>query len=1099
MNKYAVTKSIRFKLKRLRLAEEFGAKAHVREATGEEIRSLVERLRKIKADCTDIFFAKIRYGTHDESERKPVEGVDFYSQFEIRYGWLRNYTKADFYDWKERKTISEERSENQPKRYTLSDVDYLSQEFVRWVNEWDTLCEQLEGFLNQPDDKLKRRNEYAFVLRSLQKRTVFEFIREFVGAIHATNDPKTDDAVVRLLSDIRETETLLAECEAIFLPSQSVGLRIAKATFNYYTLNKTPKMYDEEILRERQILNRSISTFRYKDGTSRYRALASILPDHSIMNQSLDQAYEIIKKWKSEQKNGFLEAAQKKTLTYTDYIAKFPLFEAKEEDFNVFLDRTEEIETLATRRNIETNLELKREMSERLKELKKVRSHFFKSPDHLDAKKPQIIETPNYSELCELYKQIAMERGRSLNRIRSAEREREESQRLQYLSLILEEDGRHYLVLIPRGSGENHKHAKEYIGRMPRTSEAGVTLYHFESLTLRALWKLCFKGERNTFFPKVAEELALDRKKSEETMIRGKKHLLQANFYQDVLKTRVARSAIGGVVDFGGLSAVLERSYECLEDFESDLERTCYVKVAKKMSRAEKDDFITQFDASVLEISSYDLRIEQEDRKEVVERHQEKAHTVKWRKFWEPTNENNGFPIRINPEVSIFWREPLYDLEDKIGYAETIDGNMHKTVVNRFSQEQFTLQTTISVNATEKKSNLMFKTTAEIADSIERFNRNFERDFQGQWIYGIDRGQGQLATLCIARFSNEKNEFGISRFEGFGSIVAWRLKDERYEEEVIRADGTKFLRKAINNVSYFIDREELFEPVESACLDLTAAKLVKGKIVINGDRQTYMKLKILAAKRRIWELRSLGKISFDSHIEYLCAGGKDSADWRNAYGVMIVKSDGGKEDLYWFTDSQLHDENLKKEVVDILNGYLATLHERNAVEDIESLEKVNHLRDSITANMVGIIAHLQSTYPGILALENMDSKEHVGRQFLQTNQNISRRLEWALYRKFQEACLVPPQVKQSIFLREDFSVHQFGIMKFVKIEETSRSCPRCGAINRKKPRGRDLHYACSKCGFDSETTRGEFEPLTDSDRVAAYNIAKNAFDNLFTK
>ncbi len=52
---------------------------------------------------------------------------------------------------------------------------------------------------------------------------------------------KTDEWHKPLESQIPELKTSLAQCEQIYLPSQTSGVAIARASFNYYTINKKTK------------------------------------------------------------------------------------------------------------------------------------------------------------------------------------------------------------------------------------------------------------------------------------------------------------------------------------------------------------------------------------------------------------------------------------------------------------------------------------------------------------------------------------------------------------------------------------------------------------------------------------------------------------------------------------------------------------------------------------------------------------------------------------------------------------------------------------------------------------------------------------------
>jgi len=131
----------------------------------------------------------------------------------------------------------------------------------------------------------------------------------------------------------------------------------------------------------------------------------------------------------------------------------------------------------------------------------------------------------------------------------------------------------------------------------------------------------------------------------------------------------------------------------------------------------------------------------------------------------------------------------------------------------------------------------------------------------------------------------------------------------------------------------------------------------------------------------------------------------------------------------------------RDEMKEYLQNYLNNLRNGNLAKENISIEKINHLRDAITANMVGIIAYLFlfKKYQGIINLENL-----IETHFSQNNENIERRLEWSLYKKFQKFGLVPPQLRQTVFLRkENNQLNQIGIIHFVSKKNTSACCPRC--------------------------------------------------------
>lgn len=187
----------------------------------------------------------------------------------------------------------------------------------------------------------------------------------------------------------------------------------------------------------------------------------------------------------------------------------------------------------------------------------------------------------------------------------------------------------------------------------------------------------------------------------------------------------------------------------------------------------------------------------------------------------------------------------------------------------------------------------------------------------------------------------------------------------------------------------------------------------------------------------------------------------------------------------------------------MLNIYLSQLQNKNRERDILTVEKINHLRDAMAANMVGIIANLYQQYPGIISLENL-STDQLASHFMQSNENISRRLEWRLYNKFQNLGLVPPRLKDSILLRKDNNVKQFGLIHFIPTENTSKNCPYCGETNTKNKTdwNKDKHehrvFDCTnpQCGFNTKSKHKGMEAIDNPDTVASYNIAKALKDKL---
>ena len=1111
---YEITKTIRFELKPQNdLAKNL--KNILEENKEIDIINFLDQLKDIQKFFLDIFILNSK---EDNSE---YLNLKFVKNREIKYSWLRSYLKSDFYDWREKAGKNE-------KEYKLSEVNFLEREFLRWLNEWQELIDKLEYFIHRNEHEQKRRSEIAFIIRHFLKRQNFEFIREFVKSIkdlQGADGIESDEKLQSLHDLLKNAQNNLKACEQEYLPSQSSGIILHKASLNYYILNKTPKEYRdlrEEKERELETVYelenseleklieckfKNVEKFTNSKGKKENK-FGEDFSKREIKNMSLNDLYKNIKNWKALEKSKFNESVriggyvefyeEKKVIesqniknisieeakgeTFNgfgalgdflgverterithkqdyimlgEYIKKyFPIFESQEKDVKEFLQLSNEVKDLGEKKN--ELLQIKRlkekdkavfEITNKIDRKRKEMGKFFNSPVP-----KKVIRTKNYEDICECYKGIAIKRGKIIAEIKSLENEEVQSQLLDHWAVILKEDKKHLVAMIPRGK---HKKAHDFINSNfdKENVDGEVVVYHFKSLTLRALEKLCFKESDDSFKRDVLKTDSRIRFSQYKEEWRKQEWKI-IKFYKEILKSNYAKKYLD-LVDFGGLENFLKTEFDNLEEFESELEKVCYVKIPLKISIKQKDDFVEKFDVKVFEMTTQSISKES--------KRKENAHAKIWIDFWSPENEEKNHVTRLNPEMSVFYREAL----DKRTKFE-----------NRYSEERFTLATTITLNATNKKSDLAFKTTQDIKDHIDEFNENY--NVGGEWIYGIDRGLKELATLNVVKFSCDKNEFGVYEPKEFAKIEVWKIKDLNKSKVFIQEDGYEVLRIIGNNPSYFFTDDgfpdsKFFKKEEVSSIDLTQAKLIKGHIILNGDSKTYLKLKELSAKRRIFELFSTSRIDKDSKFSF----GK----------TIVISGIKFRYPIYWLTEEQKNNQEQKKQLEKLLKEYLQELDKKNKFEDIKKIEKINHLRDAITANMVGIIAHLQKEKKGFIALENLDTKKSemekrlnndgekdkdletgrmvsmIDEHFDQSNQDISRRLEWALYRKFANTGDVPLQIKQSIILRDDFEVDQMGVIKFVKVGGTSSNCPNC-----EKPSGKtNGHFVCKAKDNDCNT------------------------------
>ena len=562
---YEVTKTIRFRLEpvgdRAREVSDSFCVELCREA--KPLKGLVSDLGGFSRTAREILFEQRRDG--EEVLRRKLK---------VKRVWLRSALSRFYFDLPEDERMSKGKA---IPSFPLNQFSFVRESIESWFVSWDSAIQMLADIAKKPEESQSRKREIAGIIMSIQSRRQFDFMRDLMVALCRVNDlSSVDDGVdeIRRLSLELEVEFLRQSTK--YAPSfRGSGLRIAKGTFNFFTLNKSPKELDEaKKAKEREFdepvdehlfegkhreNGRVVSTFRCDDAW--FRTIGYTGSFHGI---PIGTAHEELKNWKAKQKNGFLEATdvflksvRERGYEWSDYNRfkdewretqeKFPLFASSSDDSLRFLRNSWEKDMLVAEKNKQSDAKQKRIIQERIKKKKQDRSVFFDCFQ-------ETLKTKRYFEFCEFFKWVSIKYGKIRAEILGIESERRESQLLRYWCFFVERDSRRFIVFVPRSGSENRpcaKSAKDFLEKAPKETgrEPSVSLSFFQSLTFRALWKLCFKKTENTFFPPVREELIrkfrMDERDFEQWVAKGLQMKLRAGFYQDVLETHSARRGIG--------------------------------------------------------------------------------------------------------------------------------------------------------------------------------------------------------------------------------------------------------------------------------------------------------------------------------------------------------------------------------------------------------------------------------------------------------------------------------------------------------------------------------------------------------------------------
>ena len=1184
-NPYQYTRAIRFKVKQQQQSECFKKRLQW-DKSQVDISTIAEDLSSLHTKLTKLFFYF----------NKKSEKLEFDKKLSVSKNWLKVWHKDIFH-------LSIKNKENKQGKYKLQELKDLHSSLEKWLYDWKKQADQLKKYSQQPKESQARHSDIAYIIRWFLNRQWLSYIQDFLKEAH-TSDPSSDNQIKDLKNKLEQLQKELRSAEQDYLSSDSSGIEIAKASFNYYTVNKKPKDYYEDKLEqlekeryedyftiiknnhwyfwknqedfnqrnkifffksdlEKEWLKRYIDKYN-KDENNEYKIQGDL---QSGIKLSLDQTYHTMKAFKAEQKSIFYEVmkhipSKKSGSSYPinnqNHILKgyeinfeklnfegvnqtFSLFKFKDKQkYNEFIELTQRIE--------------QEQDSQEKKDTAKKRGKEF-----LFGKRCYFTE---YNQFCEKYKNVAQKRGRLIAQIKNTEKEKEEAKQTSYWSLVYVENDHKKLWLIPKDKMQKAKKGIDEFAKQDSNLENSY-LYCFESLTMRALHKLCF-AEESSFveeMPRYLKDIQTNAKKintdGDDQKLKEKDHK-KLEFFKKVLNSDYAQNKLQ-LKSFKKLENVYKT--EILEEFEKTLEKACYHIRTIPLNEEEKQKFIKNHDVTVLDITSYDLEGRNQNIYQIPHATSEnKQHTDLWQMFWKhPDNTDKeasikGFKfgeVRLNPEVKIRYRKADQNLQE---YLENRGFNNEfkkhrKKFTQRNIQDQLTVTLTLALNAGNKYEDLAFSKPEDLCEKINDFNEKFnaKKDFKTAWKYGIDRGQTELATLCLTRFEPDKKKYqannkAIPKPE-FAQIECYTLKDYNHQIPFNnRKQREKTHRKAIDNLSYFIDDKSLFDIKPASCLDLTTAKVIKEKIVTNGDVKTYLKLKKVSAKRKLYELYGKEQIDSTAKLEW----SKYKLEYKNSKeskqdhpeGVLNIKlrekknknNEIKKEETIYEYCIKYKDILSEKDIEKDLNRYLEELKSQNETHT-PSILQINHLRDALTANIVGVISYLcKNDHTGFIILEDLDKGK------TKENDNIHNRLEVALYNKFQSISLVPPHVKDIIQLREDVRKQQqiekkknkefipssqIGAIVFVDEESTSKDCPYCETKQTHQEamdeKFKQKRFRCQSCDFDtyafipeSEKVKGYLpkvkpesydknfqflKEIDNPDKVASYNIAKKIKDS----
>lgn len=835
------------------------------------------------------FFSKLKnylYDINDYLFFEREDGSIFKGGIVVKSEWIKTYAKQQLaeFRYKERSEDNQRNDSRRVKRprmqHTLSDYK-LSDRIIDVHDDIVDVYEKLQDVVSRERHERADRAKIALLLGRLKTKGGLPLL---VSLVENTTDKKEQGELsLRLKKSGKELLNLLEMGVQNYLPEQSKGYPIAKASFNFYTINKRPIDYTRKIKEINDRLrvdwkkceewcfgkNKSANDIIWwktiKADVERRAKGKELLLGEMPMRDIEDYANlrQILKNILAQQQAEFSEMIQSAESYSSLQESGLYLFDRiSDEDFDEYFNFSEEIEETATKRNQTRDQYKQRELRTKINRLGKQRRDLLN--DACRETKDRFVD---YKRFVAFYRKVAQQHGRLYAQLKGIEKERNESQMISYWAMILQSGSKHKLVLVPKEKASELKNGLN----VSEDKTSNTKLFWFESFSFRSLQKLCFsniESGSNKFYSDLRNEAEFSRKYSFGGKFISGEFDLQGDeqkkieFYKDVLSSRTAGKVLS-ISKEELKQEVLDVDFDCLDDFKVALERVSYKRmftVNPYIIDALKSDFAAQ----VFDITSLDLRHEESCKdKETVFEYSDKMHTRIWKEFWSEDNEDSNFDIRLCPEITLLYRKPKSSRIAKYG--------ADSTQRNRYLHEQLTLVTRFTERSNSPGRELSFLAEEDEKKIVENFNREvLKEDFR--FALGIDNGEVELSTLGVylPQFAQESNDATfemLKKVDEFG-FPTLTIRDLKYKEKDIKGID----RRVVQNPSYFIKEdlycrtfgkshqeyeamfETLFERRNLLTLDLSTAKVISGHIVTNGDVVSLFNLWKRHAQRNIYAM-----------------------------------------------------------------------------------------------------------------------------------------------------------------------------------------------------------------------------------------------------
>lgn len=747
-----------------------------------------------------------------------------------------------------------------------------------------------------------------------------------------------------------------------------------------------------------------------------------------------------------------------------------------------------------------------------------------------------------YKELTETYKNISMEVGRLFASMRDKISDKMDLNRVSHYAMIIEDANVDRYVLLQKADSN----IQDLIYSKCKCEKGDFKTYSVNSITSRAIAKMLRKrrienlrNRKNIF-----SNSSIAGQKSTEDMERKRLEELK-NFIRENKWDR----------DFK-----LELNCQDKETLEKEIDSKGYEFREGFISKDVLYELVKEKDCLLLPIVNQDLA------------KKKKGNGNQFTKDWNAVF-SKGNPWRLTPEFRVSYRQPtpeypISEIGDKrysrfsmtvhflCDYIPKENFVSLREQIENFrngeKQKEEVLTFNDKVNGKTESEKMQAGISAlsakwGTAKKKERVDDKKENKKEKFYVFGIDRGQKELATLCVIDQDKKiQGPFKIYTRTFNTETKEWNHKflEDRYILDLsnLRVESTLVIDGVPKKEKVLVDLSEV---------------LVKDK---DGNYIKPKKLQI-----RLHQVAYIRKLQFKMQNEpekvrkWYKENPTDELIARN-----FVDKENGELGLVSFLGvavEELKDTLPIERIRNLLDSFekLSTRKDNGenvdvALKRLVELEPVDGIKVGVVANMVGVIAFLLSKYDynAYISLEDLSKpfeKSFSGLSGMWLSgasgkaSDVEKYAGIGLYNFFEMQLLKKLfRIQQSsdriLHLVPSFRAvrnyelnvagkdkvkNQFGIVFFVDANETSKRCPKCEVSNkidekdkffkkypeakkgpdpegkkdcwvyRDKKNGNDIIH-CYVCGFDTteEHMENPFKFIKSGDDNAAYIISTEA-------